>query len=116
MKAHVESGGGLSLFPEGKINRNPGTICPFRRGTFSLIEEMDMSVVVLTTVGCNDAWPRDSAVGGLPSRVSMKLTEVTKAGDGLSAAAIQEKSEAIMQANVTAMREQRNGSSKPKES
>lgn len=75
-----------------------------------------MPVVVLSTVGCSDAWPRENAVGGLPARVLMKLIEVTKAGEGLSAATIQEKAEAIMQESVTFMREQRNGSSRPKES
>lgn len=80
-----------------------------------MIEEMGMAVVILSTVGCNDAWPRNNAVGGLPTRILTKLTEVSKAGEGLSAAAIQEKAEAIMQADVTLLREQRNGS-KPKES
>lgn len=62
---------------------------------------MNMAVVTLTTVGCDETWPRTSPIGGLPARVLMKLTEVAEAGHGLTAAAIQEKAEATMQADVT---------------
>lgn len=76
-----------------------------------------MAVVTLTTVGCNDSWPRESAVGGLPATILMKLTEVAVAGHGLSAAAIQEKAEASMQADVTSLLRERDArGSKPKES
>lgn len=78
---------------------------------------MNMAVVTLTTVGCNDTWPRTSPIGGLPARVLMKLTEVAEAGHGLTAAAIQEKAEASMQADVTSLLLERNGeTSKSKES
>ena len=107
MKAHVASNGCLCLFPEGKINRNPAVLCPFRRGTFGVVEEMGMAVVTLTTVGCNDSWPRESPVGGLPARVLMRLTEVAGVGHGLTAAAIQEKAEASMQADVTSLLKER---------
>lgn len=71
-----------------------------------------MAVVTLTTVGGNDTWPVGAAVGGLPARILMKITEVAVAGHGLSAAAIQEKAEASMQADVTFLREKRDGSKK----
>lgn len=66
-----------------------------------MVEEMNMAVVTLTSVGCNDSWPRESLIGGRPARILTKLTEVAEAGHGLTAAAIQEKAEAIMQADVT---------------
>eukprot|EP00903_Cladosiphon_okamuranus_P009525 g9074.t1 len=107
VKTHVKSNGCLCLFPEGKINRNPAVLCPFRRGSFGVVQEMDMAVVTLTTVGCNDSWPIESAVGGRPARILMRLTEVAGRGHGLTAAAIQEKAEASMQADVTSLLRER---------
>ncbi|CAN0505833.1 unnamed protein product [Ectocarpus sp. 12 AP-2014] len=107
VKAHVESDGCLCLFPEGKINRNPAVLCPFRRGTFGVAEEMNMAVVSLTTVGCDESWPKESPVGGLPARIVIRLTEIAEAGHGLTAAALQEKAEASMQADVTSLLQER---------
>lgn len=108
VKAHVDAKGSLCLFPEGKINRNPAVLCPFRRGTFAIAEEKNMAVVTLTTVGNNDTWPREYEVGGLPARIAMKLTDVAEAGHGLSSAVIKEKAEAAMQADVTFLLQERN--------
>ncbi|CAN0458755.1 unnamed protein product, partial [Ectocarpus sp. 12 AP-2014] len=105
--SHVESDGCLCLFPEGKINRNPAVLCPFRRGTFGVAEEMNMAVVSLTTVGCDESWPKESPVGGLPARIVIRLTEIAEAGHGLTAAALQEKAEASMQADVTSLLQER---------
>lgn len=117
VKAHVESNGCLCLFPEGKINRNPAVLCPFRRGTFGVVQEMDMAVVTLTTVGCNESWPRECPIGGRPARILMRLTEVAGAGHGLTATAIQEKAEASMQADLTSLLRERDAyGSKSKES
>lgn len=74
-----------------------------------------MAVVTMTTVGNNDTWPRENAVGGLPARILVKLTEVANTGHGLSAAVIQEKAEATMQADLNFLLHERNGS-KSKES
>lgn len=74
-----------------------------------------MAVVTMTTVGNSDTWPRDYQVGGLPARVTMKLTEVLAEGHGLTSAAIMEKAEAAMQADLSHLLQQRNGSN-PKES
>lgn len=115
VRVHVEANGSLCVFPEGKINRNPAILCPFRRGSFAMVEEMNMAVVTMTSVGNNDTWPRDHQVGGLPARVTMKLTEVAGAGHSLTSAAIQEKAEVAMQADLTYLLRQRNGS-KSKES
>lgn len=110
VRAHVEANGSLCVFPEGKINRNPAILCPFRRGLFTIVEEMNMAVVTMTSVGNNETWPRHNQVGGLPARVTMKLTEVAGAGHSLTSAAIQEKAQAAMQADLTYLMRQRNGS------
>lgn len=69
-----------------------------------------MAVITMTTVGNDETWPMNSAVGGLPSRIRMKLTEVLEAGHGLSSAEIKEKAEDSMQADLTALIQERNGS------
>lgn len=107
--------GCLALYPEGKLNRTPDVLCSFRRGMFSLAEENNMAVVSLINVGNQAAWPIDSALGGLPTRITLKLTEIAGAGHGLKAEEIRVKSEASMQADVTAMLEARRNI-KPKDS
>ena len=73
-----------------------------------MIEEKGMSVVSLTSMGNNEAWPVDNVVGGLPAEISMKLTEVAKEGHGMSSDEIREKSREIMQADVDFLLQERN--------
>lgn len=115
VRAHVAANGCLAFFPEAKLNRTPEVLCTFRRGLFALAEEHNVAVVSLTNVGNQAAWPVDSAVGGLPARITMKLTEIVQAGHGLSAEEIRLKAEVSMQADVTSMLEER-GDLKSKES
>lgn len=115
MKAYIDSKGSLCIFPEARINPNPAVLCPFRKGIFNIIEEKGMSVVSLTFAGSNTAWPRDYIVGGLPARISMKLTEVAGERHGMSADEIKQKAETIMQADVDFLLGKR-VESKPKES
>lgn len=105
--------GGLCLFPEAKLNRTPEVLCTFRRGIFAVAEEMQMAVVTLTTTGNSDCWPIDYAFGGIPSKITMKITEVTEARHGLSAEEIRRKAEASMRADLAHLIAERRAS-KPK--
>lgn len=115
MNAYIDSNGSLCIFPEARINPNPAVLCPFRKGIFNVIEEKGMSVVSLAFAGNDAAWPRDYIVGGLPTMISMKLTEVAGERHGMPADEIMRKAETIMQADVNFLLEKR-GESKPKES
>ncbi|CAM9802659.1 unnamed protein product, partial [Discosporangium mesarthrocarpum] len=101
VEALVDSGGCLSIFPEACVNPNPAVLCPFRRGTFALAKKMSMTVVGLTSVGASASWPKNDLVGGLPTRISYAITEVVGADHGLSAEALRERSQEVMQAGVT---------------
>lgn len=103
VRAHVARDGCLVLFPEAKLNRNPETLCPFRKGAFAIAEDMGMAVVTLASVGNNECWPIDAVVGGLPSRVSMKISHVAEAGHGLTAEEIRQKSHEVLQGDVTSL-------------
>lgn len=114
VEAHVATNGCLCIFPEAKLNRTPETLCSFRKGIFSLAEEQQMAVVTLSSVGNNISWPINDSVGGLPSRITMKISEVTEAGHSMSADAIREKAHETMQADVTYLFAERRAS-KPKQ-
>lgn len=81
---------------------------------FNLAEDFQLPVVSLTSVGNQAAWPMNSPLGGLPTKITLRLTEIAPAGHGSSAEDIRLKAEVSMQADVTAMLEER-GNVKPKE-
>lgn len=56
MKAVVESGGLLLVFPEGKISRD-GTLLPFKGGPFDTAQAAKVPVVPAGIAGTAELWP-----------------------------------------------------------
>jgi 1-acyl-sn-glycerol-3-phosphate acyltransferase len=103
VSAHAGAGGCLCIFPEGKVNRSPDTVLPFRNGSFAVAAECDMAVVTLTSSGTAVSWPRAAAVGGLPATLRIRFSDVAPRGHGLDVVALREKAYAAMQADVDAL-------------
>jgi len=78
LEAHVLAGGGLSMFPEGQINRaNTAELQAFRRGTFAVARKHNMQIWAYLHTGVEDFWPMNvRTVGGFPSKVLYKLFKV----------------------------------------
>lgn len=83
IEEHVDAGGGLSLFPEGQINRkDTKTLQAFRRGSLSLAKRKNMSLWGFLAVGLDDFWPTNQTLGGYPATVRFKLFRIpTKPDD-----------------------------------
>ncbi|CAM9135120.1 unnamed protein product [Choristocarpus tenellus] len=103
VNSYIENGGCLSMFPEGMVGKVPGELLPFRRGTFTLAHKTDMPVVSLAMNGNYHAWPRKSVIGGFPSMVTMKLSEVVESNHGLTPDELLEKSSKIMQDDLNSL-------------
>ncbi|CAM9931953.1 unnamed protein product [Chrysoparadoxa australica] len=93
----VAKGGCLSIFPEGRTNRKPPVMHSFRKGPFKVAAELNTAVVGLVTVGNHQCWPRNESIGGLPSKIGMKLIRVAEKGHGLSAEELRVKAQGLMQ-------------------
>lgn len=55
---------GLSLFPEGMINRHPEQLNTFRIGSFSYAIEHKLPIYYVVTWGCDKVWPVGKLGGG----------------------------------------------------
>jgi len=59
MIRHVKSGGSLGIFPEGRIARPPGTLCPFAPGIGMVIAKSNapiLPVLITGTPAAKTAW------------------------------------------------------------
>ena len=78
MEAHVRNGGGLSMFPEGVINRgNTKGLQSFRRGALALARERGMSLWGFLHTGIDQVWSVHEAMGGNPGKIRFKLFNLT---------------------------------------
>ncbi|CAM9501676.1 unnamed protein product, partial [Phaeothamnion confervicola] len=100
VRPFLAGGGSLSLFPEGRTNGDPAALLPLRRGAFALAAEYGMDVVSLVSWGNHVAWPLSRAVGGLPADIALSLAPVATAAEGLDAAALMERTAAVMQMDI----------------
>jgi 1-acyl-sn-glycerol-3-phosphate acyltransferase len=74
---HVEEGGGLSLFPEGQINRaNSRYLQNFRRGSLQLARKKNMQIWGFLHSGVDKIWPASEAIGGVPGTIRFKLFKI----------------------------------------
>ena len=78
LEEHVTNGGGLSMFPEGQINRvDTAELQAFRRGTFAVARKHNMTIWAFLHTGVEDFWPTQvRTFGGFPSRIVFKLFKV----------------------------------------
>ncbi|KAG5187771.1 acyltransferase-like protein, copy 2 [Tribonema minus] len=103
VRAHVARGGCLSIFPEGRVNRSPDTLLPFRNSSLAIAADEGMAVATMTQLGNAACWPRASAMGGVPCAIRVRLTEVAPHAHGLDAAALRDRAQAAMQKDLDAM-------------
>jgi len=75
LEAHVKEGGIAGWYPEGTMNsgEKPLEVAQFRAGGFSLAVNVDVPIWCVAFVGNDRCWPKSAAVGGRPSRISMKM-------------------------------------------
>jgi len=77
VEEHIDQGGGLSLFPEGQINRiNTRNLQSFRRGSLQLARTKNMTLWGFLHSGIENIWPQDAPIGGLPGRIRFKLFKI----------------------------------------
>jgi 1-acyl-sn-glycerol-3-phosphate acyltransferase len=68
----LKAGGSLTLFPEGRVSRNPRVINDLRFGSISLILEHRLTVYYILSCGNDDVWPYNS-IGGYPANIVMYI-------------------------------------------
>ncbi|KAG5486637.1 hypothetical protein CUR178_08004 [Leishmania enriettii] len=73
VNAHLRGGGSLVFFPEGTVNKTPGTLQPFRFGTFTTIMEHRLPVYYMVAVGGEKTWAPQMPYGGLPADVHIRI-------------------------------------------
>jgi len=77
VEEHIDEGGGLSLFPEGQINRsNSRNLQSFRRGSLQLAKKKNMQLWGFLHTGVDRIWPADAAAGGFPGKIRFKLFKI----------------------------------------
>ena len=83
VEAHIDNGGGLSLFPEGQINRvNSRNLQSFRRGSLQMARKKNMTLWGFLHTGVENIWPHSEPVGGFPGKIRFKLFRIpTKPND-----------------------------------
>jgi len=64
------------VFPEGQLNRDPRKVQVFRRGSFQLALQHNVSIWGCCIRGCDITWPRYMAIGGLPARIEWKVWRI----------------------------------------
>lgn len=71
---YLANGGGLSMFPEGQLNRNScRTMQSFRRGSFQLARDKRLVIWGFLHTGIDAIWPVGDQFGGNPGKIRFKL-------------------------------------------
>lgn len=87
-------------FPEGQLNKNPRTLQILRRGAFSLPIAHHKAIWGFVNVGCEEAWPRRSAMGGFPCDIHVKLFKITDDASQFDNAGLADFAGTAMQAEL----------------
>lgn len=93
----------VSSYPEGQLNKNPRTIQPLRRGSFSLPIAHKKAIWGFLNVGCERAWPYKCAVGGFPSDIYVKVFKVTDDASKYNNIELADYAREVMQKNLDDM-------------
>lgn len=104
IEKHVQEGGGLTLFPEGQINRlNSRQLQSFRRGSLQMGKKNKMVIWGFLHTGVDTVWPVNAALGGFPAKIRFKLFKVPTKPDTEEIAEYVTHIEAIMQLELDLM-------------
>ena len=104
MNAHLTAGGVLGVCPEGKMNKNPKALSPFRFGAFQQAIDHRAPVYCFALEGCSHFWPLSASVGGFPCKMGVTLHKLAEPTGGEDAATLAADCQAKMQAHVDALR------------
>ncbi|PXF46722.1 hypothetical protein BWQ96_03548 [Gracilariopsis chorda] len=103
MDEFVANDGGLLIFPEGQLNRNSRKVQTLRRGAFSLPIKHGKAIWAFLNVGCERCWPTNSAIGGIPANIYVKLIKVTDDASAFDTIALAEHAQQVMQRELDKM-------------
>jgi len=67
--AHLDKGGLLAFFPEGRMNPTPDKLDSFRYGGFQKALACDASIWLMVYVNNSVTWPAKDMVGGGPAKI-----------------------------------------------
>lgn len=90
-------------FPEGQLNRNSRKVQTLRRGAFSLPIKHGKAIWAFLNVGCERCWPTNSAIGGIPANIYVKLIKVTDDASAFDTIALAEHAQQVMQRELDKM-------------
>uniref|UniRef100_A0A7S2TYK1 Phospholipid/glycerol acyltransferase domain-containing protein n=1 Tax=Lotharella oceanica TaxID=641309 RepID=A0A7S2TYK1_9EUKA len=83
MSSFLKHNHGILVYcPEGAINKNPKQLLAFRRGSFKHASSLKAEMWSLTFLNNNLAWPRKTALGGLPAPIFYSLRLLTESAHG----------------------------------
>lgn len=91
VEEHLNNGGILNLFPEGAVNKNPGTLQTFRHGTFKKALEKNAKIWHFVLSGHEDVWPHSAPIAAYPASTGIKLIPVCPQGAKFTVAKLREK-------------------------
>jgi 1-acyl-sn-glycerol-3-phosphate acyltransferase len=104
VEEYIDRGGGLSLFPEGQINRsNSRNLQSFRRGSLQLARNKNMTLWGFLHTGIDQIWPHNEPMGGYPGRIRFKLFKIPTKPKDTDIAEYVQHIEKIMQLELDLM-------------
>ena len=72
---HIQQNGGIGLFPEGAVNKEPRTLKMFRQGSFQVVLDHKLPLYYFVAVGNDDTWHSKAPIGGKPADIWIKIGE-----------------------------------------
>jgi len=93
----LNEGGGVAVWPEGQVSKNPTKLQSFRRGCFKYHLQYKMPLWGLICTGVHHTWPRGVQIGGRPAKIMTKFFKVEEKPDQTDAAVVSTEVQSLMQ-------------------
>jgi len=97
LKEWFSSGGGVVLYPEGQVAKDPSQLQSFRRGAFKYHLDYKLPLWGVIVTGLNKSWPKGVAIGGRPATIEVKLVKIPEKAELTDAAAVSTDAQSFMQ-------------------
>jgi 1-acyl-sn-glycerol-3-phosphate acyltransferase len=97
--------GGITLFPEGQINKDPFTIQTIRFGMIKFAREHKMPIYICVQDGSYTSWPVDAPIGGFPADIFYTNRKLDAPGENETVEETAARLQKVMQEMVDEIRE-----------
>lgn len=108
MTEFIKKGGGIVVYPEGQVSKNPPILQDFRRGSFKFHLEHKLPMFCVLQTDVHISWPRAATFGGRPATIRAKLIKVPVDANITDVATISKKVRLFMQEELDALNKKKN--------